>query len=289
MKILLATDNSDASKAAASFLSTLPLRDPVDLVAVHAVTEGNAPAHVGLHPAWARVVESLVADGQRDTDEVAALVVNAASVQTVIKKGSPADIAVQRAEEVGADLILVGAVGHSAIRRMMLGSVSDQIATHAHVPTLVHRAAAERPAGALRVLVGYDGSDRAKEAIQRVTQFFRPDGVEIKLVAVVPEIGTIAIEYAEAAQVAWEDAHSELEKLLSEEAAVLSADAFGVTWEVRSAAHVADEICQIAKESNTDIVVVGDQGHGAVKRFFLGSVSRYVLRHADCTVWLDRN
>ncbi|ESO02562.1 hypothetical protein HELRODRAFT_65703 [Helobdella robusta] len=39
-------------------------------------------------------------------------------------------------------------------------------------------------------------------------------------------------------------------------------------------------ICQIAEEDKADMIVMGTRGMGAFKRFFLGSVSEYVVRHA---------
>jgi hypothetical protein len=35
-------------------------------------------------------------------------------------------------------------------------------------------------------------------------------------------------------------------------------------------------------------VVVGETPHSVLARLVLGSVSRYVLRHAQCSVWIAR-
>ena len=47
------------------------------------------------------------------------------------------------AEEVGADLIVVGSRGLGGFRRALMGSVSESVVRHAHCPVLVFRAEAE--------------------------------------------------------------------------------------------------------------------------------------------------
>lgn len=43
-------------------------------------------------------------------------------------------------------------------------------------------------------------------------------------------------------------------------------------------------IVEHAKERNFDLIVVGHRGLNRFEQFFLGSVSQYVTRHADCAV-----
>ena len=52
-------------------------------------------------------------------------------------KGHPGDVIVKEAETSKADLILVGSRGHGTVRRTMMGSVSDFIVHHSHVPVLI--------------------------------------------------------------------------------------------------------------------------------------------------------
>lgn len=46
----------------------------------------------------------------------------------------------------------------------------------------------------------------------------------------------------------------------------------------------AEEIINFAEKEAMDLIVIGDRGLGAVTRFFLGSVSTSVCRHAPCPV-----
>ncbi len=43
-------------------------------------------------------------------------------------------------------------------------------------------------------------------------------------------------------------------------------------------------ICELAKNWNADLIMMGRRGRSGVAEFFLGSVSNYVLHHAPCSV-----
>src|SRR5712692_9600260 len=50
--------------------------------------------------------------------------------------------------------------------------------------------------------------------------------------------------------------------------------------------HPEQEILRIAEASPTDLIAVGWTGHSAIARFFVGSVTERVARHAACPSWL---
>jgi nucleotide-binding universal stress UspA family protein len=44
------------------------------------------------------------------------------------------------------------------------------------------------------------------------------------------------------------------------------------------------EICQVAREWNADLIVIGRHSRGGISELLLGSVSNYVIHHATCSV-----
>jgi nucleotide-binding universal stress UspA family protein len=56
-----------------------------------------------------------------------------------VVEGHPAPVLVE--QSVGADLLVVGNRGHGGFAGMVIGSVSEHCAVHAHCPVLVHRSA----------------------------------------------------------------------------------------------------------------------------------------------------
>jgi nucleotide-binding universal stress UspA family protein len=61
------------------------------------------------------------------------------SVQTYAREGDPADTILDIAGEAQAGLIVVGARGHTGLRRFMLGSVSSKLAHHTPTSLLIVR------------------------------------------------------------------------------------------------------------------------------------------------------
>jgi nucleotide-binding universal stress UspA family protein len=58
-------------------------------------------------------------------------------VTTRVLRGHPAPILVEASKD--ADLLVVGSRGHGEFTGMLIGSVSEHCAAHAHCPVLVHR------------------------------------------------------------------------------------------------------------------------------------------------------
>jgi nucleotide-binding universal stress UspA family protein len=61
------------------------------------------------------------------------------SVQTYGREGDPANTILDVAAEAKAELIAVGARGHTGLRRFMLGSVSSKLAHHTPTSLLIVR------------------------------------------------------------------------------------------------------------------------------------------------------
>jgi nucleotide-binding universal stress UspA family protein len=67
------------------------------------------------------------------------LAADGVDAEVVVATGHPAATIVQAAEDGGYDLVVVGSRGLSGVRRMLMGSVSSYVVTHAHGDVLVVR------------------------------------------------------------------------------------------------------------------------------------------------------
>ncbi len=82
----------------------------------------------------------LAQDSWADTvldDACAVLRLRGVEAQPHARKGDPADAIIELAEELGADLIVVGNKGLTGARRFLLGSVPDKVSHHAPCSVLI--------------------------------------------------------------------------------------------------------------------------------------------------------
>jgi len=139
MKILLATDGSDCSKAAVNSVAERPWPEGSQVMIVSATEIPNVP----MSEAWA-LPDSYYTqlDGEAKAQAEAAVKDAAERIRagkapgleiiTVIKNGHAKEVILDEAETWGAELIVLGSHGYSGWRRFLLGSVSHAVATHAH-------------------------------------------------------------------------------------------------------------------------------------------------------------
>ncbi|MBV9041768.1 MAG: universal stress protein [Acidimicrobiia bacterium] len=145
-----------------------------------------------------------------------------------------------------------------------------------------------------KALIATDGSDHALDAAKRATDLLAP-GTEYTLLTVepppvVPEaapvmgLDTVPITSPEAAEELTEAYREEANESLERTARVLGGEA------ARRVEYgdAATEITRVAEEDGFDVIVVGSQGAGFVKRVLMGSVSQHLLHHAPCPVLVVR-
>lgn len=65
-------------------------------------------------------------------------------IRTLVRQGEPFALVNKVAEEIGADLIIMGTHGRTGIPRALIGSVAEKVVRTAHVPVLtIHAGEAE--------------------------------------------------------------------------------------------------------------------------------------------------
>ena len=139
MKILLATDGSDCSKAAVDAVAERPWPDGSEIRVLSALELPYMPTT----ETWVfpdSYFKDLEAAGKEQAEYAVNQAVNrlksaldgAFKVTTEITTGSAKDVILDEAERWGANLIVLGSHGYSGWQRFLLGSVSNAVATHAH-------------------------------------------------------------------------------------------------------------------------------------------------------------
>ena len=134
MKILLAFDGSEHSEAAARELAGRPW-PPDSTVRILTAVRAYVPSAVEF-VSTGETADQIQDDHVQSARELAetvaeSLQVTGLRIETVVKKGDPRRLIVDEAKLWGADLIVMGACGHTAFERWLIGSVAQSVVTHA--------------------------------------------------------------------------------------------------------------------------------------------------------------
>ncbi len=212
----------------------------------------------------------------------------AGSTTCHVVEGSPAEALRRSGEEVGADLLVVGASHHGQLGQLFLGSTAGRLLRQAEVPVLVVRDGS-RPLPGARVLLATDLSEASGRAYEGGL------GTALKLCAgdtaalccllvvrpapsLVPPIG-VGVP-SPVADVVGSLAESVAPRL---RAFVAAHTPRGLM--VGESVRVGDPAGEIVNEAITwgaDLVVLGTHGRSGLPRLLLGSVAEAVLRGSPC-------
>ncbi|MPZ86363.1 MAG: universal stress protein [Actinophytocola sp.] len=201
------------------------------------------------------------------------------------RSGGPAQQLLAAAS--GAVLLVVGARGDGGFHGLRLGSVSAQVARHAHgtvvvVPNLGDRAGAERDP---QIVVGVDGSPGSDDALA----FAFAEAVRRKA-------GVRAVHVFDAATM---QAMATLPQEDLYRLHVSAADTLRGLLRAHARAHPAVEVSRellsgapaatlAAASATAELLVLGSRGHGDIATLMLGSTSNTVLHNAQCPVAVVR-
>jgi len=300
MKLLVATDGSDSARAAVDFVAAFPFPNAGDvtIVTVMKLVIGDRDIQ-GLSDEQVREFEKLQrserAEAQQLLDsEAERLRVAGLAVSTALRRGNPSEEIIRAAEEVGADLVVVGSHGQSGLKRFLLGSVSDHVMTTAQCSVLIVKDPAafggkdrafpwkdDRP---WRLLLAYDDSEPAKKAVEFCATLFQPETLSLKAITVLPLIRMYRQDIRQQLNWMWQIKKKTAREGLEWVARQLNEVAPGVETELEEEADVAQALLDAGERMEADLIVLGSKGKSAVKRVLLGSVIRRVAHHAACSV-----
>ena len=144
-RILVATDGSTLSKKAVSNAIALAATCSAELVAMKVVPRYPQAYFEGSIPLSAQEVSRIEAEWTASAQDILAAVeksANAKGVKTktvTVKSDLVSDAIIAAAKKHKADLIVMASHGRKGIKRLLLGSETQQVLTHSHTPVLVLR------------------------------------------------------------------------------------------------------------------------------------------------------
>jgi nucleotide-binding universal stress UspA family protein len=218
---------------------------------------------------------------------IQALNLDPSRVSAILRQGEPKDVVCQVADEIDADLIVMGSRGLKRLQSILSNSVSQYVFQLSSRPMLLVKDDIYVKK-IKRIMVAMNASETAKQCLQLALLLLRDiKGGELILVHVNKDVsGKVGAASLTAA---------EKDAVLAP--AVAEAKKQGVQPRcVTSNGRPGEEICRLAEEMNVDLLLLGspDRRPSIAKSFvdldlLLGaSLSDYVRVHATCPVLLAR-
>jgi nucleotide-binding universal stress UspA family protein len=289
--VLVARDFSPCSERALETALALADRAGATLHVVHADVLHADPYGQPDEAAGAvdKLRERLKKDVERDRDEGARFDPGGARIEhAVVRDVAAAPALIRYVGEHDVDLLVMGTHGRKGLRRVLLGSVAEEVIRWVPCPVLAMRADCALGEEVRSVLVPVDFSESSGAAVRQAVRLARLWGARLDLLHVgetvpVPsfyDTGFLAYEYGPKFA---EHTAEQLRGLVDD----VVAEAPGAAPEV--AAHVGvgqapSVIVEEAKRLRSDVVVMGTRGLSGLKHLLLGSVAERVLRTAPCPV-----
>lgn len=202
---------------------------------------------------------------------------------------APAPTIVEYAVGHDIDLVVMGTHGRRGVRRMLLGSVAEEVLRTVPCPVLTVRPGEgrETPHRPERILVPVDFSEHADLALEKGAELARRSGARLDILHVIPELSYPDPYFADAAAIRamTRAAQEQVPEALQEK---VSASVGDGGLEVQTHMEVgspASTIVDVSEELESDMIVISSHGRTGLKRIFLGSVAEGVVRRATCPVF----
>ncbi len=208
------------------------------------------------------------------------------------------------ANEIGADLIVLGTHGWSAIDRFLLGSTAERVVAKAPCPVLtVRNSSPQDPAisyptdtethnlrtqappdgcSPRHVVVAVDFSDCSQDAVEYAFQIAKEFDVHITLVHV-EELPSYSLDFNLTYLETQKEKRIQADKHMKELCALFEDK--GITAAcVQKVPPVQEAILKTIQDNNANLLVMGTHGRTGLPRLLMGSVASGLLRKASVPI-----
>lgn len=274
MKILVPLDGSDLSESVLPSALALAQRHRAEILLLR-VVEHMGELAPGLAPELVPELQQKALSRALNYLENRSARLTPALVTPITAIGSPREQIAALAEQHQCDLVLMASHGRDGAEHWLLGSVAEAVLRQAPCPVLLVRPPAAAASVFRHILVPVDGSEASLAVLPALSAYLAPGGKVTLL-----QSGGISLypNFADKAQ-AVETYLSQLEidlrqiqlPGLAPEVVVLDGNP-------------VDDILSWSQVNGCDLIAMSSHGRSGFRRFWLGSVSEKVARHALCDV-----
>ena len=278
-KILLADSGTGNTEAMMKVLMEIPLVQRAAVTVLHVV-----PSQVSAETMTSKWEEG----GRTLATAINNLNLDPSKVNAVLREGDPKDVVVQVADEIEADLIIMGSRGLQGLKAILENSVSQYVFQLSSRPMLLVKDDLYTIRPIKRIMVAMDKSDSAKEGLNIAISLLRDiKGGELTLVH------TISNLKAKPFDVTSPDPNQD--PILIDAAAEVKK--YGIPYKLAAPeGKPGRRICELAEDRNIDLIILGSpdrrptiaKGLPDLDKVLGESLSDYVRVYTPCPVLLTR-
>jgi nucleotide-binding universal stress UspA family protein len=300
VKVLLAVDGTSYSQTAAALAKALRIGKKAEatiltVIPEHVFLGGHTLADL-LGRSGVRMILTRKAEEERASELLAKLskplAAPGARLETMIRRGSPADEIIKACRGMPADLVLVGFKGTGDSPEFLLGSVAHKVIKYAPCSVLVTK---RRTETVNRVLVPLDGSKYSDEMVRFLLRMPLPPRAEVLAMVVLQSFAaafvkayTLDLERDREIVAELQEAEEEAaRRVLTEAEGQLRKGRYRVSTIV-ARGDPSREILREAAQRDIDLIALGAKGLTGVRGFLLGGVAQRIARYAKSSVLIVR-
>ncbi len=278
-KILLASSGPGNTETMFKALLEIPMIQRSQVTVLKVIPPKNAAGKMG---------EQRSSSEQELADTITRLGIETSKVTSMLREGEPKDEVCKVADEINANLIIMGSRGLGGLKAILKNSVSQYVFQLSSRPMLLVKDDLYSIRPIKRVLVALDKSDMAKETLKVAIDLIR-DVKDSELVFV-HTLSNLRSSIDEAI-----NAKPETDPVLAP--AIAAAKRYRLNYRcVAPEGKPGQRICELADQLNVNLLILGSpdrrpsiaKGFPDIDRLLGGSLSDYVRINAPCPVLLTR-
>jgi len=227
-----------------------------------------------------QIVEGLRQAGETAVGEAAKIAEGyGLAAKTEVVSGPSVLTLLDRADDLGVDILTVASTRKGTLATMFTGSMSRSIVTGSRHTVLVAKEGV-RDQGPVEVVLATDHSPYMERAVERLIAL-APQGISKIHVVTAYEVSDKEAALLHANLPALEGhiekwIEGELQKKCESLVGLLSQNGYEADYEL-TAGNPNNAIRQAMEKTGSELLILGAQGHGFIERLFVGSVSFHQL------------
>lgn len=278
-KILWATDFSEEAQESLLYADAFAKTFKAKIVALHVVPDFSAALYDAAHVIKGELLQRVAAVKGEAEEKIKAISKEKGIPfeKIIVMEGTASKIIIDSAEKEGVDLIVIGRRGMSAVEKLFIGSVANQILRTSPVPILLTKKKTGTPQFK-KIIVPTDFSEREEIERDLAWDLAKGFGSELTLLHVLElhdfEFSPRVLEEL------MESLLGRLKRRKKREKADLQ-----VTEDVYRAVNASVGIAEYAETHNFDLIVISTCVQSKLERFFLGSTTEKVISYTQIPIF----